>query len=215
MWVYLLGTGGAALSALYIGRLVFLTFFGSARSEAAKHAHESPPVMWVPLAVLAALAATAGLLNPGVEGSFSRWLEPVVSAVPIGSQGLSVAAIGVIAAVIAVAILAVAWLAYASGKIDWQALADRLQPIPRLFAAGWYVDEAYSALLVGPGKATASFISNVIDARVIDGVANGLGAGTRRLAASARKVQTGFVRNYALALFAGAVGILVYVGFHT
>jgi NADH-quinone oxidoreductase subunit L len=82
-----------------------------------------------------------------------------------------------------------------------------------LFGAGWYVDNAYSALLVVPGKATASFIANVIDARVIDGVANGLGAGTRRLANSARKVQSGFVRNYALALFAGAVGILVYVGF--
>ena len=211
--LYLLGTGGAALSALYIGRLVFLTFLGSARSEAAGHAHESPPVMWVPLAVLAALAASAGLLNPGVEGPLARWLEPVVGAAPGGAAGLSVAALGTIAAVLAAAILAVAWLVYASGKVDWSELVERLQPIPRLFAAGWYVDQAYSTLLVVPGKATARFIADVVDTRVIDGVANGLGTGTRSLAASARRLQTGFVRSYALALFAGAVGILVYVGF--
>jgi NADH-quinone oxidoreductase subunit L len=213
VWVYLLGTAGAVLSALYIGRLFFLTFLGTARSDAAKHAHESPPVMWVPLAVLAALAAFAGLLNPGVEGSFARWLEPVVGAAPGGPLGLSVPALATIAAVLAIATLAVAWLVYASGKVDWLELGDRLEPIPSLFGAGWYVDRAYSALLVVPGKASASFIANVIDARVIDGVANGLGAGTRRLANSARRVQSGFVRNYALALFAGAVGILVYVGF--
>ncbi len=213
VWVYLLGTGGAALSALYIGRLIFLTFLGSARSDAAEHALESPPVMWVPLAVLAALAAFTGLLNPGVEGAFSRWLEPVVGAAPGGPFGLSVAALGLIAAVLAVATLVVAWVVFASGRVDWMKLRDRLEPIPSLLSAGWYVDDAYSALLVVPGKAAASFIAYVIDARVIDGVANGLGAGTRRLAASSRRVQSGFVRTYALAFFVGAVGILVYVGF--
>jgi NADH-quinone oxidoreductase subunit L len=53
----------------------------------------------------------------------------------------------------------------------------------------------------------------VFDARFLDGIVNGIGASTRRLASQGRRVQTGFVRTYALALFAGAVGMLVYVGF--
>ena len=77
-WIYLLGTLGALLSALYIGRLVFLAFFGSPRSEEAEHAHESPPVMTAPLLVLAAGAVLAGLLlstsaeGPGAVSSRSR-----------------------------------------------------------------------------------------------------------------------------------------------
>ena len=65
---YALGTLGAVLSVLYIGRLWFLTFGGGARSERAEHAHESPPIFWVPLAVLAAAATLAGLLSTTAGG---------------------------------------------------------------------------------------------------------------------------------------------------
>jgi NADH-quinone oxidoreductase subunit L len=211
-WVYVLGTLGAVLSALYIGRLVFLTFLSSARSEEAEHSHESPPVMTVPLLVLAVGAAAAGLLNPGPEGPFARWLEPIVGAVPHGSRGLPVGALGVLAALLTAGTLLIAWLVYASGKVDWLALRTRLQPLPRLFLNGWYVDNAYSALLVTPGKAAAAFTAYVVDARGIDGIVNGIGGATRRLAGVGRQIQTGFVRSYALALFIGAVGIFVYVG---
>jgi NADH:ubiquinone oxidoreductase subunit 5 (subunit L)/multisubunit Na+/H+ antiporter MnhA subunit len=70
----------------------------------------------------------------------------------------------------------------------------------------------YSTLIVTPGKAAAAFAAYVVDAKVIDGVVNGLGGGTRKLAAVGRRVQTGFVRNYALAFLAGGVAVLVYVG---
>jgi NADH-quinone oxidoreductase subunit L len=66
--------------------------------------------------------------------------------------------------------------------------------------------------LVQPGLAIARFSANVFDTKVIDGVVNGVGAGTRRLAAAARLVQTGFVRSYALAFLLGAVGVLVWLG---
>jgi NADH-quinone oxidoreductase subunit L len=102
---------------------------------------------------------------------------------------------------------------YASGSIDWLALRVRLAPLQRLFANGWYVDDYYSAILVTPGKAAAAFSAYVFDARVIDGAVNGIGTSVRRLAGVGRRLQTGLVRTYALALLAGAVGILVYVGF--
>ena len=106
----------------------------------------------------------------------------------------------------------IAWLVYASGRVEWLTLRERLQPLPRAARNGWYVDQAYSTLFVNPGTAAARFTANVFDTKVVDGLVNGVGAGTRRLAAAARLVQTGFVRSYALAFFLGAVGVLVWLG---
>jgi NADH-quinone oxidoreductase subunit L len=211
-WIYLLGTLGALLSALYIGRLVFLAFFGSPRSEEADHAHESPSVMTVPLLVLAAGAVLAGLLlSTSAEGTLARVLEPVTGPVPHG-EGLSTLALSGIATAIALGALAITWWVYASGRVEWLTLRERLQPLPRAARNGWYVDQAYSALFVNPGAAAARFTANVFDTKVVDGLVNGVGAGTRRLAAVGRLLQTGFVRSYALAFLLGAVGVLVWVG---
>ncbi|MDQ4108999.1 MAG: NADH-quinone oxidoreductase subunit L, partial [Actinomycetota bacterium] len=147
-WVYVLGTLGALLSALYIGRLLFLAFLGEPRSEAAEHAHESPPVMTVPLVFLAAGAVVTGLLlSTSAEGPLARVLEPVTGPVPHG-EGLSTLALSAIATAIALGALAVAWWVYASGRVDRVGFRERLQPLPRAAASGWYVDRAYSTLFV-------------------------------------------------------------------
>jgi len=213
LWLYVLGGVGAVISALYIGRLVFLAFFGKARSEEAEQAHESPPIMTIPLIALAVGAALAGLLNTTADGALARFLEPVLGPVPSGTAGLARPVLVVLSMTFAVLALVAAWFVYASGSIDWLALRVRLAPLQRLFANGWYVDDYYSAILVTPGKAAAAFSAYVFDARVIDGAVNGIGTSVRRLAAVGRRLQTGLVRTYALALLAGAVGILVYVGF--
>jgi NADH-quinone oxidoreductase subunit L len=211
-WIYLLGTLGALLSALYIGRLLFLAFFGEPRSEEAEHAHESPPVMTVPLVALAAGAAVTGfILSTNAEGTLARLLEPVTGPVPEG-EGLSTLALSVIAIAIALGAIAVAWWVYASGRVDRLGLRERLQPLPRAAAAGWYVDRAYSTLFVNPGTAAARFSAEVFDSKGVDGLVNGVGGGVRRLAAAGRRIQTGFVRSYALGLFVGAVGVLLWLG---
>ncbi|MEO8293133.1 MAG: NADH-quinone oxidoreductase subunit L [Actinomycetota bacterium] len=211
-WVYVLGSVGALLSALYIGRLIFLTFFGSPRSETAEHAHESPPVMTVPLGLLAVGAAAAGVLNSSPEGRLATFLEPVVGHLSEGTAGIAKTALTGVAVAIAALGLLLAWFVYASGRIDWLALRVRVAPLQRLFANGWYLDTYYSAILVTPGKAVAAFSAYVFDARFVDGIVNGTGAAVHGLANAARKVQTGFVRNYALAFLVGVVGALVYVG---
>jgi NADH-quinone oxidoreductase subunit L len=211
-WVYVLGTIGALLSALYVGRLLFLAFFGAPRSDEARHAHESPAVMTVPLVLLAGGAVVSGLLlASSAEGALARILEPVTGPVPAGA-GLSSVVLSGIALAIAVAMLALAWWVYASGRIDWFVLRERLAPLQRAAASGWYLDEYYAAILVRPGKAAASYSANVVDLKVVDGIVNGVGAGTRRLASVARRIQTGFVRSYALGLFLGAVGVLLWLG---
>jgi NADH-quinone oxidoreductase subunit L len=135
----------------------------------------------------------------------------VTGPVPHG-EGLSTLALSAIATAIALGALAVAWWVYASGRVDRLRLRERLQPLPAAAASGWYVDRAYSTLLVRPGIAAARFSADVFDSKVVDGLVNGMGGGVRRLAAAGRRIQTGFVRSYALGLFVGAVGVLVWLG---
>src|SRR5204863_210372 len=78
--VYVLGTIAAFLTAFYIGRMICMTFLGRARSDAAEHAHESGPVMLVPLVVLAVGVVVAGILQLNPEGRITKVLEPVVGA---------------------------------------------------------------------------------------------------------------------------------------
>jgi NADH-quinone oxidoreductase subunit L len=211
-WIYVLGSIGALLSALYIGRLLFLAFFGEPRSEEARHAHESPPVMTVPLVALAAGTVLAGLvLSTTAEGRLAQYLEPVTGAVPSG-EGLPTLALSGIALVIAVAMLALAWWVYASGRVDWLAIRERVAPLQRAASRGWYLDDYYSRVLVRPSRWVAGFSATVVDLGLVDRAVNGIGGGVRRLAAAGRRIQTGFVRSYALALFLGAVGMLVWLG---
>jgi len=212
-WLFVLAMVGALISALYMGRLVFLTFFGRPRSEEAERAHESSPVMTIPLVVLAIGAATAGLLNLTLHGALSTFVEPVVGPVPEGSAGIAYAALVAISSSMVAVGVVTTWFLYGSGKIDWLALRVRMQPSQRVLENGFYIDNYYSALLVTPGKALAAFLAYVFDVRVIDAAVNGIGASVRALARSGRKLQTGLVRTYALAFLAGAIALLVFVGF--
>ena len=209
--VYVLGTFAALLSAAYIGRLVFLTFFGEPRSQEAKHAHESPPVMWIPLAVLAAGALAAGWLNLAPEGRLAGFLEPVAGHVP-GGPGLTVPVMDAIAIAITLSALIAAWYTFASGRVDWLAVRERVQPLQRVLLNGWYVDKAYQSVLVEPARAFARITAFVVDTKIIDGLVNAIGAGIKGLASVGRRVQTGYVRNYALAVGLGVVALMFWVG---
>jgi NADH-quinone oxidoreductase subunit L len=208
---YLLGSVAAFLSAFYLGRMLFLTFFGETRSDRARGAQESPAVMWVPLAILAFGVVTAGWLNLTPEGRLAGFLESITGAAPIGI-GLGALPLAGIAVVLSLTALAVTWWVYGSGRVDWRAFRERLEPFPRAALNGWYVDRAYDTVVIQPAKAGSWIAAYVVDARFIDGLVNAIGAGVRRLADRGRVIQTGFVRSYALVLFLGAVGILVYVG---
>jgi NADH-quinone oxidoreductase subunit L len=208
---YLLGSVAAFLSAFYLGRMLFLTFFGETRSDRARGAQESPAVMWVPLAILAFGVVTAGWLNLTPEGRLAGFLESITGAAPIGI-GLGALPLAGIAVVLSLTALAVTWWVYGSGRVNWRAFRERLEPFPRAALNGWYVDRAYDTVVIQPAKAGSWIAAYVVDARFIDGLVNAIGAGVRRLADRGRVIQTGFVRSYALVLFLGAVGILVYVG---
>ena len=210
--VYVLGSVASFLTALYIGRLVFLALVGDPRSDEAARAHESPPVMMGPLALLAAGTAAGGLLATGLHGRLPLFLAPVVGAFREGAAGLAKGVLLSVALSISALGLITAWLVYASGRVDWVSLRARAEPLHRFLERGWFIDDAYAAVIAAPGRSVAAFSAYVLDARFLDGIVNGIGAVVRRAANAGRKVQTGFVRNYALAFLLGAVAILLYVG---
>jgi NADH-quinone oxidoreductase subunit L len=209
--VYALGTLAAFLTAFYLGRMLIMTFFGTPRSEKAEHAHESSPLLWIPLAILAVGVAFAGVLELSPDGRLAAYLEPVTGALNEGS-GLTFVALAGIAVAVAIVSLALTWWIYGSGRIDPIAFRDRLEPMATAAQHGWYVDRAYDVVFVQPAKALARMTGDVVDAKVIDGAVNGVAGLVKRAATGGRLLQTGFVRTYALVLFVGAVLVLGYVG---
>ena len=211
--VYWLGLFAAFLSAVYIGRLVVLAFLGQPRSEEARNAHESPLIMLAPLVVLAIGALGLGVLALDKEaGLLPSLLASVVGELEAGAAGLPEPALILLSQVVAGAGLLTAWAVY-GGRVDWLALRLRLSSLHRFLNRGMYLDDLYATVLVAPGKAGSAFLAYVVDLGVVDGVANAFGATFQWLARTGRRLQTGFVRSYALAFLAGALVLLVYVGF--
>jgi NADH-quinone oxidoreductase subunit L len=212
--IFALGLVGAALTAFYMGRLLFLTFLGRSRvdHEVAHHVHESPPVMTVPLAILAVLAAGAGAWGlPGEHGSaIGRFLAPVLA----GGHEAEAAHHGPAWALMAVSVAAalagllVAWEMYVRGRADLAKAGVPQNAIHRLLLNKYYVDELYDRAIVQPIFALSRWCAEVFDAGVIDGAVNGVATVVEQAARRLRRYQTGFVMNYALSMLVGVVALL-------
>ncbi|HLE84971.1 MAG TPA: NADH-quinone oxidoreductase subunit L [Thermoanaerobaculia bacterium] len=228
--LYAVGLATAGLTACYMFRAVFLTFHGKFRGtdEERHHLHESPPVMTVPLVVLAIGAAVVGFLGIpavfphlfGVEADWNwidRFLEPsysdVVAAEP-HHLGLG-AEIGfmLLAVLVAAAGIGLAWRFYGGdrGLDEGRRTAARFPGVHRVLVNKYYVDELYDAALVRPLRGLSRFFWRVVDGRVIDGTIH-LGAYLTELTGDlGRLTTTGNVRNYALYFFLGLVVLLTWV----
>ncbi len=225
--LFAIGLVTAALTAFYMFRLVSLTFDGRFRGtpEREHHLHESPASMTVPLVVLALLSAVAGFVGlPRVLGEggnrIGRFLAPILprlAGVP-SEQPLEHATewtlIGVsILLAAGGAVLAWRWYAKEGGRIPAR-LAAAAPGLAALVADKFRVDEIYDRMFVRPFEWLARVLWRVVDVLVIDGILNA-GAFAVELAGDLlRFLQTGNVRNYALSLFLGLVGLtLVVLGF--
>ncbi len=207
-WLLLIS---AVLTAFYSGRLMFLTFHGRPRvPELAAHAHESPPVMTVPLLVLAVgalVAGFAGLSMIAPEGEF--WGPAIFTR----SDNEVLAAIEEVPALVrwsptlAMAVgLALAWLFYIKAPELPGRLAQTFAPLYRFLFRKWYFDELYDALFVRPTFALARTLWQGFDVAVIDrfgpdGVAAATLTATRRMV----RLQTGYLYHYAFAMLVGVV----------
>ncbi|HSM66724.1 MAG TPA: NADH-quinone oxidoreductase subunit L [Ilumatobacteraceae bacterium] len=235
--LYVVGIVTAIITAFYMTRQVIMVFFGEARwtshandqeaPEVAEgeepvethHAHgefkphESPPVMWIPLAVLAVLAALGGVLNlprlfaipSGISYELEHWLEPVIEFGEADITGTwaydnkyVLVAIAVAAALIG---LALAYLVSLRKQIKpWE---------PSLFANGWYYDAAISWFMGNPGRQGFQAVTD-FDAKVVDGAVVGTAVAVKATAGEVRKGQTGYIRQYAGVIGVGVVLLLAW-----
>jgi NADH-quinone oxidoreductase subunit L len=203
----------AFFTTFYMGRQVLLVFFGPARTEAAGHAKESPWIITLPLVVLAGLSVLGGGLNfPGVH-TLETWLEHSFTDIHM-APGEFVLPLALLSLGVALVAILIAWLVYGRNPLkrpsDADPLARMLGPIYRGMERKWWVDEIYHALVVAPYQWLAGFLANPVDLGVIDGVSRVLGNLTSSFAGVLSRLQTGFVRSYALAVLVGMAVILSY-----
>ena len=165
--VYWLLTIAAFFTAFYMGRQIWMVFFGEPRHEAAAHAEESKPIITVPLMVLAALSLLGGALNLPFEGfhNLGHWLEHTLHEVEALPLDLMVAGISTL---LALAAIYVSWLIYGRNPLK----TGQTDPLKRTlggFFTGaenkWWVDEIYQAIIVTPFTKLSYFLADVIDWR--------------------------------------------------
>jgi NADH-quinone oxidoreductase subunit L len=244
--VYWLLTIAAFFTAFYMGRQIWMVFFGKPRHEAAEHAEESPLVITGPLMVLAILAAVGGALNLPKISTFTHWLDHTFASYGLelhhGEFNILVAVVSTALALIAIGL---SWILYGRNPLtkgQKDPLKRILGPVFKVWENKYRVDEFYQAAILDPYRkiaevtadlidwkiwhdwfhdtiiaGTFKFIAKVmavqIDLGIIDGIANGLAKGTQFLSNNLRRLQTGYVRNYALSVFVGVVIILSYLIF--
>ena len=229
-----LGFITAILTAFYMSRLYFMTFFGEYRGGHDAHGHddhghddhghghhgdphESPAVITIPLIVLGVLAAIGGALNfphwMPADGKLHHFLHSVIGAseellAPMAHGGMEFPLMGITLLCIAGSVW-FAWSIY--GKPDGK--APEMGGLTKASYNKWYVDELYEALFVKPiGNFARNTLWKVVDVKIIDGMVNGVAKGARGLANFyGRTFQVGQIQGYALGVALGAtLLILIY-----
>jgi NADH-quinone oxidoreductase subunit L len=226
-----LGACAALLTAFYMFRLVFMTFFGKCRIKegAEKHLHESPMVIVIPLIVLALLSIVGGYIGMpkligdvlgGMPNYLEHYLEPVFAnaneymkahahaehhshALEWGLMGISV-----VIAPIGISIAAVLYL------VNPELPKKFTSAFPALHRAvynKWYIDELYDFMIVNPCKSLGNFLWKGFDVLVVDGLVNGVAHVVMAFGGVTRYLQTGQIYNYAWTM---AFGVVVIVGYY-
>ncbi len=163
--VYWILSAAAFLTAFYMGRQVWMVFFGKARHEAAEHAEESPLVITIPLIILAVLSALGGFINLPFKGfhQFGYWLEHTLGAIEFPPFDFVVAGLST---VLALGAIALSWFIYQRKPLEHGAPDPLAKPLGLAFVGmenKWFIDEAYQFLFVQPYKALSTFLSQTVD----------------------------------------------------
>lgn len=200
--IWILGVFVAGLTAFYMTRWFVLIFLGPPRWREGAHPHEAPLSMTLPLVLLAVGSLAGGLINLNAESGFlHQWLEPSVVAFEPAVDFIAEAALVAAAILAALAGIAAGFVRYRRADVATIGVGGGLRRVVR---ERFYVDEFYERTLALPGRLLAIGFSR-FDEDVVDGAVDGVARLTGALGSVGRRVQTGFVRSYALAVLAGAV----------
>jgi NADH-quinone oxidoreductase subunit L len=190
---------GAGITSFYMTRLMYMTFAGERRWEPDAHPHEVPPVMTSPMVLLAIGALGFGAFET-LGDRLARFLGPVFGYVPPEPNLFTPA--GITALVLIAAAIVLAWAMYGRRPVPAAAPAGRFAVTAA--RKDLYGDAVNESLLMRPGQ-WLTRLSVYFDNRGVDGLVNTVAATVGGTSGRVRRVQTGFVRSYALSMFVGAV----------
>jgi NADH-quinone oxidoreductase subunit L len=199
---------GAAITAFYMTRVMILTFTSPKRWDDNQHPHESPALMWIPMAILAIGSVISGyLLYRGK--AFKHWLEPLfekhgehtelLPPIVVSGLALTMVAIGV----------AIAVIKYQLSEVESVA-PEKVSIFTRIVRRDLLQDDVNEALFMRPGQALTSALVKVDDS-VVDGAVRGVGKMALGSGSALRKTQTGFVRSYAVLILIGAAALIAAI----
>ena len=213
------------MTAFYMFRAVFMTFYGESRIESHVHVHESPGSMILPLCALAVLSVAGGWIGlPLVEGGnqLKEFLQPLFSASGHAAPAAHAAhetsleiTMMIVSLGIAFSGIALAWYLYIKNPLLPEKLAVRFSALYRLVYNKYFVDEAYDAVIIQPIKNGSLWLWRLFDEKVIDGAVNGSAALVQGASSMLRRLQTGLVQEYALGIVGGVVAIFYILFFLT
>jgi NADH-quinone oxidoreductase subunit L len=211
-----IATVAAFITAFYMFRAVFLTFLGKSRVDPQVHPHESPPLITVPLMALAALSVVGGFIGfPIIKGAnkFKEFLAPSITPMvhEVHASATFEITMMIFSMAVAAAGIYTAYKFYLKRPELPTVVTEKIPLVYNLVFNKYYVDEIYDATVVEPIKQGSDFLWRGVDEKVVDGAVNGSAGTVAWLSSHLRKLETGFVQNYALAILIGVVLIAGYL----
>ncbi|SPF46358.1 NADH:ubiquinone oxidoreductase, membrane subunit L [Syntrophobacter sp. SbD1] len=235
--LWLMGVLAAAMTAFYMFRLIFMTFFNECRAseEVQKHIHEAPKTMTVPLIVLSVLSIIGGYIGVpeslGGSNLVEHFLDPVIG---LGHDKLFQSAGGpplmhnisevavhhhaveaeywlmLIAVGIVFGGILLAYLMYMKKRSLPETLASGNPSFYRLLLNKWYVDEIYEKMVINPLRSISVFLWKGIDVVVIDGLVNSTAKFFMNCGVISKASQSGYVQRYAVSFLVGVFVLVAY-----
>jgi NADH-quinone oxidoreductase subunit L len=200
---------GASITAFYMTRVMILTFTGTKRWDEDAHPHESPWLMWLPMAILAIGSVSSGyLLSRG--DALENWLHPLfnhsdeyqkhlIEPIVVSAMALTMVAIGV----------AIAYFKYARQEVSAVAPED-VSIFTKVARQDLMQDRFNEAVFMRPGQALTTTLVAADDA-VVDGAVRGVGQMAMGSGSALRGLQNGYVRSYAAMILVGAIALIAAI----
>ncbi len=199
---------GAGLTAFYMTRVMILTFTGTKRWDDEAHPHESPILMWLPMAILAIGSVVSGFLFTRGD-ALVQWLEPVVAPHEHGehSELLPPIVVSALALGIVVIGISIAVMMYVRRPVA-DVAPENVSALTKIVRQDLLQDVANEAIFMRPGQVLTKTLV-AVDEKVIDGAVRGVGAMAIGSGSELRKTQTGYVRSYSALILVGAAAIVL------
>jgi NADH-quinone oxidoreductase subunit L len=199
---------GAVITAFYMTRVMVLTFTSKPRWDDGVHPHESPALMWLPMAILAIGSVSAGYLLTQGE-ALVHWLSPLFAEHDHYEELMPHSVVTMLAISAVIIGVSIALIKYQFKAVDATAPTD-VSFATRLARNDLGQDAVNEALFMRPGQVLTDGLV-AVDEKVIDGAVRGIGAMTVGSGATLRRTQSGYVRSYAALILVGALVLLAAI----